>query len=124
MRWIAAAALLLAGCASPPVASPPVAPAPPAPPPAAPQAAAKPPQLPHYRCDGGIEFDARFGDGSVELLFKDRDPQTLLRDAGGTSPGQTVYSSTKAKAEFGLEPNGRGAKLNLVDPLVDTRCSS
>jgi hypothetical protein len=85
-------------------------------------APASKPQPPHYRCDGGLEFDVRFGDGSAELLFASREPQTLLRDAGGTSPEHTVYSNTSAKAEFGLGTDGREAKLNLVSPPLQARC--
>ena len=51
-----------------------------------------------------------------------REPEQLLRDAGGVSPQNTVYSSTRAKVEFGLEPEGRGAKLNLVSPPIEVRC--
>ncbi|HUR90441.1 MAG TPA: hypothetical protein VMZ74_15250 [Ramlibacter sp.] len=79
--------------------------------------------LPHYRCDGGLEFDVRFGDGSAELLFAGRDPETVLRDAGGTAPQQTVYSSTKLKAAFGLDPQERGAKINFVSPASEARCT-
>ena len=70
-----------------------------------------------------LEFDVRFGDGSAELLFAARDPETVLRDAGGTTPQQTVYSSTKLKASFGLDPEGRGAKLNFVSPPAEARCT-
>lgn len=75
-----------------------------------------------YRCDSGDAFDARFGDGSVELVFASRGAEQLLRDAGGTLPSHTVYSSTKLKAEFGLDPSGRGAKLNFASPPIETRC--
>lgn len=113
MRWILPASLLLGGCAAPVR----VPPAPPAPQPA-PLAAPAPAKLPHYRCEGGLEFDARFGEGSVELRFASREPELLLRDAGGTTPQQTVYSSTRAKVEF----DGRDAKLNFVAPPVEARC--
>jgi hypothetical protein len=113
----------LAGCATRPAPPPAPAGATQAPPPAVqPADVAQRPQLPHYRCDGAPSFDARFGDDSVQLLFPDREPETLLRDAGGTSPRQTVYSSTKLKAEFGLDPDGRGAKLNVVSPPVEAHC--
>jgi hypothetical protein len=46
----------------------------------------------------------------------------LLRDAGGTSPTHTVYSSTRIKAEFGLDPAGRGARLNFSAPPLQARC--
>jgi acetoin utilization deacetylase AcuC-like enzyme len=69
-----------------------------------------------------MDFDAHFGDGTVELVFASREPEQLLRDAGGTSPQHAVYSSTKAKAEFGLDPQGRGAMVNFASPPVSVRC--
>lgn len=85
-------------------------------------AATAPPALPRYRCENGLEFEVRFGDGSAQLRFASRAPELLLRDAGGTSPQHVVYSSTHAKAEFGLGADGREAKLNLVAPPVEARC--
>jgi hypothetical protein len=104
-----------------------VAPPPPAIPQTSPAPASAPDEpakraLSHYRCDNSIEFDLRFGDGSVELVFANREPATLLRDAGGTTPQETVYSSTDLKAHFGLEPDGRGAKLNFAAPPLESRC--
>lgn len=58
----------------------------------------------------------------MDLLFATREPETLLRDAGGTSPEQVVYSSTALKAEFGLVPDGRGVKLNFVTPAMSATC--
>ena len=106
---------------SPPVIGPPVAGQQTAPePPAAP--AATKPSLPHYRCATGIAIDVRFTDGSAELVFASREPETVLRDAGGVSPQETVYSSTKLKARFGLDPGGRGARLNFVSPPLEAAC--
>lgn len=124
MRWFLVAALVLEGCASHSRPAPPVPPqSTPAsaslPPPAA---AASKPRLPHYACDDGMAFDARFGDDDVQLLFASGETETLMRDAGGTSPQQTVYSSTRMKAEFGLEPDARGAKLNVAEPARSVRC--
>lgn len=112
--WAFGAALVMWGCAT---QAPQATPSPAAP---APSAANS--QLPHYRCDGGLEFDVRFGDDSAELSFPARPAQTLLRDAGGTSPQQVVYSNTDAKVEFGLGAGGREAKLNFVSPAIEARC--
>jgi hypothetical protein len=121
MRWLAIGVLLVGGCVSPPAPAP--SPIPdlrtvPAP---TPVESAKP-KLPHYRCDNNIEFDVRFIDGSAELTFANREPETLLRDAGGVTPQETVYSSTDLKAHFGLEPDGRGAKLNFTAPPLESHC--
>jgi hypothetical protein len=75
-----------------------------------------------YRCDHDIQFTVRFGDDSAEIDAGSLGTQTLLRDAGGETPAQTVYSSTAAKVEFGLDPDGRGAKLHWVDPAVEASC--
>jgi len=99
--------------------APPPVPAAPAPAPAATPATA----LPLYRCDQGIEFSARFGEGTAELEIAGRGRELLLRDAGGLTPQQTVYSSTRLKAQFGLEPEGRGAKLNFVSPPIEVNCT-
>src|SRR5438309_784674 len=102
MRWLFVAVLLLGGCASHRApAPPPVTETPTSPPP--PRVEEKKPALPHYRCDDNTEFDVSFGDGSAQLSFANREPETVLRDAGGTSLSQTVYSSTKLKIEFGLD---------------------
>jgi hypothetical protein len=78
--------------------------------------------LPHYRCDNDIAFDVRFADDSAQIVFASREPETVLRDAGGVTPEETVYSSTKLKAVFGLEPQGRGAKLHFASPPLEARC--
>jgi hypothetical protein len=114
----------LAACAShpPPALAPAPASAPvatPAPPPAP---TVSTPKLPHYVCGQDAAFDVRFGDGSAELLFASGESETLMRDAGGTSPQQAVFSSTRMKVEFGLDPDGRGAQLNVAQPPVSTRC--
>ena len=123
MRGLAIAVLILGGCASrapqpaPPETTVPLAPRT--------IEAPRPPKqaLPHYRCDNNVEFDVRFADGSAELRFAWREPETVLRDAGGVTPEQTVYSSTTVKAQFGLEPEGRGAKLNFTAPPLEVRCT-
>lgn len=75
-----------------------------------------------YRCDHDIRFTVRFGDDSAEIDAGARGTQTLQRDAGGVTPTQTVYSSTAAKVEFGLDPQGRGAQLHWVDPPLEASC--
>jgi hypothetical protein len=114
------ATLLLAACASPPPRSQAV----PEPAPVSQQAstAAAQAPLPHYRCDQGISFTVRFDDGSADIDAGARGRETLWRDAGGVTPAQSVYSSTSMKAEFGLDPDGRGAKLNYVSPPLEAHC--
>ena len=78
-------------------------------------------QAPLYRCDGGIEFTARFVDDSV-LIDSTRGYEVLYLDAGGTTPQQRFYSNPKMKAEFGLGVGGREAILRYpLLPLV-ARC--
>lgn len=100
-RWGPLAAVWLAGCALP--------------------AAAPPPAL--YRCEYNIEFTVRFADDTAVLDAGRRGRDVLLRDAGGTSPQHSVYSSPRMRAEFGLGASGREAILRYpLLPLV-ARCA-
>ena len=124
---------ILCGCASSPIppASPsPAAPAAPAAPvtrstPVAPAApAASGTQVAHYRCDREIEFTVRFTDDSVVIDSKPPlGNETLLRDAGGVTPQQTVYSNTRMRAEFGLGANGREAIVRVPGPPLVAHCT-
>jgi hypothetical protein len=122
----ALAAAALWGCA----ASAPPAPASPAPSTStAPDAPVAPaglvaPAIPgalldHYRCGEGIEFTVHFADDAATLDAGPRGRDVLLRDAGGTTPQQTVYSNPRMRAEFGLGASGREAILRYPPaPLV------
>jgi hypothetical protein len=68
-------------------------------------AAALPPRPRH-------QLHRPFGDDSVEIDAGALGRETLLRDAGGVTP----------KAEFGLDPQGDGAKLHFADPPVELTC--
>lgn len=133
MRWLGvlgpgiAAGAALWGCAAAPP-PPAAAPAAPVAAPAAPAAAAAPaaPPAPHgaavaarYRCDQGIEFTVRFADDSAFIDSPKGGLEVALRDAGGVTPQQSVYSNPRLRAEFGLGAAGREAKLRyLPDPRV------
>ena len=125
----ATVAACLCGCGAPPPL--PVPPASPAAAPAAlpaptPAAAASAPShvagLPHYRCDQGIEFSVRFADDTAVLDAGGRGNDVLLRDAGGATPQQTVYSNPRMRAEFGLGTSGREALLHYAQPPVTAHC--
>ena len=109
------AAAILCGCAS-------------APPPAAPPAPAAAPapiaagQLPHYRCDQQIEFTVRYGEDSATIDAGSRGRELLLRDAGGLTPQQTVYSNPRLRAEFGLGSAGNEAVLRYAAPPLTAQC--
>jgi hypothetical protein len=131
IRWLAllglasAAGAALWGCAaaSPrPLAAPAVTAAVPPPNPAAPPEASpvQPAPAPaHYRCDQGGEFTVRFADDSAFIDSPKRGSEVVLRDAGGVTPQQSVYSNAHLRAEFGLGAGGREAKLRyLPDPQV------
>jgi hypothetical protein len=115
----AATLVLLTACAVPPSrqAAPAPLPAPASPPEAKVLATA------HYRCDHDIAFTVRFADDSAQVDAGPRGSETLLRDAGGESPQQTVYSSTDMKVEFGLGPDGREAQLNFASPPIEAYCA-
>ena len=120
------------GCAfAPPVT---LAPSPAAPQPAtqaSPPAGAAPPVLSspvagltRYRCDQGVEVTVRFSDGTALLDSAARGHELLLRDAGGLTPQQTVYSNSRLRAEFGLGGAGREATLRYLAPALVAHCSS
>jgi hypothetical protein len=82
--------------------------------------------VPHYRCELGIEFTARFQGESVtldstrgyELLFRDAKP--LPNPADPPKPNE--YRNARMSAEFKLGANGREALLRYpLLPLV-VRC--
>lgn len=107
---------LLAGVAAGGCAVAPTAPtASPAPPVAASAAS-------HYRCEQDIDFTVRFMDDSATLDAGPRGSEVLLRDAGGVTPQQTVYSNPHLRAEFGLGANGRGAILHYLSPQLMAQC--
>ncbi len=117
MVMVAAVALSGCGSAQPPAAVPTV------PPPVfatAPPAAAA--GLLHYRCDQDIEFTVRFADGTAVLDAGARGNDVLLRDAGGATPQQTVYSNPRMRAEFGLGDSGREAILRYAQPPLAAHC--
>lgn len=117
---------MLGGCASAP-------PAPPAPPPAPapvpsplapipPDASAPAPASTRYRCDHDVSFTVQYGDDSATLDVGQHGREVLLRDAGGVTPQQTVYSSERMRAEFGLGADGNEAVLRYADPPLVLRC--
>jgi len=115
---LAAGALL--GCvAAPPATAPTPAPAPAAAPvPPASSAAS----LQRYRCDQNFEISVRFMDDSAVIDAGSRGNDVLLRDAGGVTPQQTVYSNPRLRAEFGLGASGREATLRYLAPQLVVNC--
>ncbi len=74
---------------------------------------------PHYRCGHQIAFSVRFEGDSALLDGGANGSDVLLRDAGGLTPQQKVYSNARMRAEFGLGPNGTEAILRYpLLPLV------
>jgi hypothetical protein len=116
----------LAGCASAPKpppapAVPPAAAAAPAPAPAPvppPQRAAT-----RYQCDHDAAFTVEYGDDAATLAVAGHGREVLPRDAGGVTPQQTVYSSERLRAEFGLGPDGDEAVLRYAEPPLVLHCS-
>ena len=74
-----------------------------------------------YRCAQADGFNVIFGKDSA-VLTGPRGRQELLRDAGGLTPQQTVYSNAGIRAEFGLGVEGREAVLQLAKPAAVLRC--
>ena len=110
--WMIVMSALLAGCATPP------------PSPALPSRSKAPPVTlgTSFRCDSGGGFSVVFQDDAAYVTSASgRD--VLLRDAGGLSPAQTVYSNNRFRAEFGLGAGGRDAVLQEHAPSAVRRCS-
>lgn len=80
-----------------------------------------PPARMTYLCGQADGFNVTFGQDSA-VLTGPRGRQELLRDAGGLTPQQTVYSNASFRAEFGLGPEGREAVLRTVKPQTVLRC--
>lgn len=114
-----AAALLalgLGGCAAPRTPAPVPAPHTASPGAVATAAGAR------YRCDQAIAFTVHFADDSAVLDAGPRGSEVLLRDAGGATPQQTVYSNGRMRAEFGLGVGGREAMLSYASPPLKAHC--
>jgi hypothetical protein len=128
---VVAAGVLLCGCVSAPSAgssgaAPPNAPAPASESPAGPTTATPGPSggsAPLYRCDDGTQFNVRFAEDTAVVERTGRGNEELLRDAGGVTPQQTVYSNTRMRAEFGLGSDGREAKLRLLQDQKVLSCT-
>ncbi|MEO7391734.1 MAG: hypothetical protein ABIU58_06140 [Ramlibacter sp.] len=76
-----------------------------------------------YRCDRNITFAVRFGDDSAAIDSAMLGKEMLLRDAGGLTQQQTVYSNARMRAEFGLGGNGRAAILRVASPPLVAHCA-
>jgi hypothetical protein len=115
------AATGLCGCAAPSLAAAPVRPDGPAQPPTA-QAGSGPARPWSYRCDGGLDFNVHFGDGVATVDGAPGGSQMLLRDAGGATPQQTVYSNERMRVEFGLGETGREAIVREAGASDGVHC--
>jgi hypothetical protein len=110
----AATAAVLCACTTAP---------PPRPEPAIPAPLAVPGEsLTRYRCGQGLEFTVGFDGDAGMVDAGPRGRQLLLRDAGGLTPQQTVYSNTQLRAEFGLGSAGNEAVLHYAAPPLQVRC--
>jgi hypothetical protein len=119
---------VLGGCATAPPPTPEQPPSPPAAsaPPAAPRAGSPAPPAAartRYRCDHDLAFTVAFGDDAATLDIAGRGHEVLLRDAGGVTPQQTVYSNERVRAEFGDGAAGNEAALRFAEPALAARCT-
>jgi len=65
----------------------------------------------------------RFTDDSAVVDAGSRCNDVLLRDAGGLTPQQTVYSNSHLRAEFGLGASGSEAILRYLAPQLVVNCT-
>ncbi|MES2631662.1 MAG: hypothetical protein V4669_01755 [Pseudomonadota bacterium] len=91
----------------------------------APAASATPSQdaAPAYRCENGLRFTLRAAADSAVVDMGARGSESLLRDAGGITPDQTVYSNARIRAEFGLGAQGREAVLRYIASPLVVKCA-
>jgi 4-amino-4-deoxy-L-arabinose transferase-like glycosyltransferase len=75
-----------------------------------------------YRCDRGGDFTVRFADDTAFIDSARDGREVVLRDAGGVTPQQSVYSNARLRAEFGLGPAGREAKLRYLPDSQVAHC--
>jgi hypothetical protein len=77
-----------------------------------------------YQCEGGLRFQAQLETETARLDGLPGGPDQLLRDAGGLTPQQRVYSGPRLRAEFGLGADGAGVVLQVLQPQPATlRCT-
>ena len=78
-----------------------------------------------YRCQndvkGDFTFTVRFADDSA-IINSNRGDDVLYRTAGGLTPIQTVYTSLRMRAEFGLGSTGGEAILRYLQQPLVVRC--
>ena len=133
MNWkfacslVALCALLSACATQAPAPAVPASPSPQSPATQLPPAPPAKPALsgaPGYRCDNAVQFTAVLGEESAALDMGARGTESLLRDAGGITPQQRVYSNSRIRAEFGLGSQGREAVLRYLASPVVVKCST
>ena len=78
--------------------------------------------LPHFRCDDDTEFTVNFRDDMAIVDAGTRGSELLLRDAGGITPQQTVYTNPRLRAQFGLGADGSEAVLHYLAPALQVHC--
>ena len=79
-----------------------------------------PPGVVRLRCDDGARLRVTFAEDEARLVGLPLGDQTLLRDAGGGTPQQSVFGNAAVRAEFGLDADAGGAQLHLLAPPAQT----
>ena len=78
--------------------------------------------MPHYRCDHGRVVPESHRQVDAVVDAGSRGSELLLRDAGGVTPQQTLYSNPRLRAEFGLGVGGGEAILHYFAPPLEVHC--
>ncbi|TFZ02004.1 hypothetical protein [Ramlibacter humi] len=68
------------------------------------------------RCDDGLQLRLRVLQDEVQVDGLPGGREVLLRDAGGVTPQQSVFSNARARAEFGLGAQASEAVVHLLQP--------
>jgi hypothetical protein len=69
-----------------------------------------------YRCGDGNTVRVLFAGDTVQVEGLTGGAELLLLDAGGLTPQQTVFTSPRLRAEFGLGADGRDAAFHPLQP--------
>lgn len=83
---------------------------------------ALPSGLDRYICGVSTELAVVVTDQDVLVRGLPQGEERLLRDAGGLTPLQRVYSGPRLRAEFGLGPDGSQALLRMLPAAGVLHC--
>jgi hypothetical protein len=70
-----------------------------------------------------MAFSVQYAQDAATIDATERGRDVVLRDAGGITPQQTVYSNERVRVELGLGANGNEAILRYAEPPLVAHCT-